>query len=253
MDLKEEQILGPMAASHWYYVSKGRALRATLGTIRVPEVLDVGAGSGVFPRQLLDAGIARRAVCLDPGYAEERTERHNGREIAFVRSVENVPQRLVLMMDVLEHVDDDLDLLRGYAERMPAGGWLVVTVPAFQFLWSGHDIYLEHRRRYTRGDLETVVRAAGLEVVRSRYFFGFLFPAVAAMRLRNRRRLKTGNIEAESALKSYPTFVNALLTRIHDAERATLFRFNRLAGLSVFCLARRHSGPPVAIAGHEAP
>lgn len=251
MDLKEEHILGSTAASHWYYLSKGRALRAMLGTIRAPELLDVGAGSGVFPRQLLDAGICQRAVCVDPGYVEERTELHNGREIAFVRSVERVPQRLVLMMDVLEHVDDDVGVLRSYAQRMPAGGWLVITVPAFQFMWSGHDIYLEHRRRYSRSDLENVVRTAGLEVVRSRYFFGFLFPAAVAMRLRNRRRLKTGKIEAESALKSYPDFVNRLLTLIHDAERATLFRFNRFAGLSVFCLARRHSGRAVAMTRTE--
>ena len=57
MDLKEEAILGAAIGSHWYYVAKGRALCAMLGGIRVPEVLDVGAGSGVFSRQLLDAGV----------------------------------------------------------------------------------------------------------------------------------------------------------------------------------------------------
>jgi Methyltransferase domain len=239
MDLKEEEILGEQTASHWYYVAKGRALRAMLGRIRVPEILDVGAGSGVFSRQLLDAGICERAVCVDPGYSRERTERHDGREIAFRRSVERVSQRLVLMMDVLEHVDDDLGLLRSYTDGMAADARVLITVPAFPYLWSGHDVFLEHRRRYTLACLEATVRAAGLQVVRSRYFFGLLLPAVAAMRLADRQRLNAGQIEAKSALRLYPAPVNRLLTLIHDLERAILFPLNRLGGLSIFCLARR--------------
>lgn len=239
MDLKEEAILGGAIASHWYYVAKGRALRAMLGPLRVREVLDVGAGSGVFSRQLLDAAVCERAVCVDPGYAREHVERYHGREIEFTRSVERVSQRLLLMMDVMEHVDDDVGLLRSYAAGMPDDGRVLITVPAFPFLWSGHDVFLEHRRRYTRRSLEAAVRDAGLQVVRSRFFFGFLLPAAAAMRLLDRHRLKAGQIEAKSALRSYPPAVNRLLTRIHDVERLTLFPFNRLAGLSIFCLARR--------------
>lgn len=239
MDLKEEGILGAGVTSHWYYVAKGRAVRAMLGDLRIDEVLDVGAGSGIFSRQLLDAGVCDRAVCVDPGYAEERSELHNGRVIAFTRAVEDVAQRLVLVMDVIEHVDDDVGLLRSYAERMPRGGRVLVTVPAFQCLWSGHDVFLEHRRRYTRAGLQAVVRAAGLQVERTRYFFGLLFPVVAAMRLRDGRRLEAGAIAAKSALKQHPTPIDVLLTRIHDVERVVLFPFNRMAGLSVFCLARR--------------
>jgi SAM-dependent methyltransferase len=239
MDLKEEAILGEAIGSHWYYVAKGRALGAMLGRIRVPEVLDVGAGSGVFSRQLLDAGVCERALCVDPGYPEERRERYHGHEIEFRRSVERVPQNLVLMMDVLEHVDDDVGLLRSYGQRMPGNGRVLITVPAFPFLWSGHDVFLEHRRRYTLGSLEAVVGAAGLRVVRSRYFFGLLFPAIAMLRLRDRHRLGAGRIEARSTLRAYPGTLNHVLTLIHEVERVILFPVNRLAGLSIFCLVRR--------------
>ena len=105
MDLKEENILGDAIHEHWYYVSKGRAMRQVLGRLRTKEVLDVGAGSGIFSRQLLDHGVAESAICVDPLYEEERTQSHNGRPIAFVRQVDDVRQNLVLMMDVLEHVD----------------------------------------------------------------------------------------------------------------------------------------------------
>ena len=142
MDVKEEAILGSAIKNHWYYVSKGRALSTLLAGEPVEEVLDVGAGSGVFTRQLLDFGLARRGVCVDPAYESEHVETHNGYEIKFVRAVNEVSQDLILMMDVLEHVDDDVGLLREYADRMPSHGRVLITVPTLQFLWSGHDVFI---------------------------------------------------------------------------------------------------------------
>ena len=142
MDVKEEDILGADIATHWYYVSKGRAMRSFLGSMRVTEVLDVGAGSGIFSRQLLEAGVCQRATCVDPAYMEEREESCSGGTLSFVREVREPEQSLVLMMDVLEHVDDDVGLLRAYSRNLPADGQLLITVPAFQFLWSGHDEFL---------------------------------------------------------------------------------------------------------------
>jgi hypothetical protein len=235
LDLKEEDILGDAIHEHWYYVSKGRAMRQVLGRIRTNEVLDVGAGSGIFSRQLLDHGVADSAICLDPLYPEERTHSHNGRPIAFVRNVDIVRQNLVLMMDVLEHVDDDVGLLRRYAPQ----GHVLITVPAFPFLWSGHDVFLEHRRRYTRSMLEDTVRKAGLEVVRLLFFFGALFPAVAAVRLVKNTLRRQGVVEAKSELSLYPSWLNKALIAVHDVERNTLFPVNRLAGLSLFCLCKK--------------
>ncbi len=239
MDVKEEAILGPEIKDHWYYVSKGRALRTMLGGEPANEVLDVGAGSGVFTRQLLDHGLARRGVCVDPGYNVEHVESYNGGEIFFVRGVDNVQQDLILMMDVLEHVDDDVGLLKQYTDRLRPGGRVMITVPAFQFLWSGHDVFLDHRRRYTLSQLKKVVKQADLRVVKARYFFGTLFPVVAAIRLRDRLRLKSGKVESKSHLKRASSFISKSLIGIHDLERYTLFSFNRWAGLTAFCLAVR--------------
>lgn len=240
MDVKEADLLGPDLRNHWYYVSKGRALRQLLGSHVVDEVLDVGAGSGVFSRQLLDAGICRGAVCLDTAYETERVESHNGRTIQFRRSVETATQRLVLMIDVLEHVDDDVALLRRYSATMPKDGRVLISVPAFSFLWSGHDVFLDHRRRYSLPQLERVVREAGLQPLRTRYFFALIFPAVCVARLIDRGRVLSGSIQPKSSLRKHSDLVNRALTRIHDVERSSLFRFNRLGGLSVVCLAGVH-------------
>jgi hypothetical protein len=121
----------------------------------------------------------------------------------FVKSVENVSQNLILMMDVLEHVDDDIGLLKQFSGPMSDNANILITVPAFEFLWSGHDVFLEHRRRYTIKSLERVVYKAGLEPVKMRYFFGSLFPAVAGIRLLKKSLFDKGKIEA----LDFPYFV----------------------------------------------
>ena len=238
MDLKEEDILGDKINEHWYYVSKGRAMRKFLGDIKADEVLDVGAGSGIFSRQLLDNNMCQSSVCVDPGYDKESKESHNGKPIKFVKSLDKTTQDLILMMDVLEHVPDDVALIKEYTDSMPAGGKLLITVPAFQFMWSGHDVFLEHYRRYTIEMMEKAIVEAGLEPINSKYFFGSLFPAVAAVRL-TKRALFDQDLEAKSELKIYPDWLNKTLVAIHDVERMSLFNINKLLGLSVFCLCEK--------------
>jgi hypothetical protein len=139
----------------------------------------------------------------------------------------------VLMMDVLEHVDDDRGLLRHYAAKVPPGAHFLVTVPAFRFLWSGHDVFLEHKRRYRLGEIETAMREAGLQVVRGSYYFGFVFPLATAVRL-----VERNTIEPRSSLKKHGALTNGILGAVCAAE-LPLFPFNRLAGLSAFVLAKR--------------
>jgi SAM-dependent methyltransferase len=239
VDLKEEEILGDAISTHWYYVTKGRVMRDILRGITAPTVLDVGAGSGVFAKQLLKTDDFQSAACIDPNYPQERSETHNGKPIHFQRGYNSAPCKLALMMDVLEHVDDDVGLLREYAAHIAPGGHIFITVPAFQFLWSAHDVFLEHRRRYSKKMLLDAVRAAGLEPVKTRFFFVSLLPVVAAIRLAKRALLKQGKLEPRSEMSLMPRPVNALLTLIHDIERLTLFRVNGVAGLSLLCLCRK--------------
>jgi SAM-dependent methyltransferase len=239
VDVKEQDILGAQIETHWYYVSKSAAMLQFLAGRSSHEVLDVGAGSGFFSRRLLRAGVCQRATCVDTAYASEWTETLDGRRLDFVRHVADITQDLILMMDVIEHVDDDVGFVRSYTDRMPRGAALLITVPAFQFLWSGHDVFLEHKRRYTLATLHRTVEHAGLEVVRSRYFFSVLFPLVCAIRLWGRLRLSSQGFVPRSDLRAHPAWMNAALTAIHRLEQQTLFHGNRLAGLTAFCLATK--------------
>lgn len=243
MDLKEEQAIGGDPKVHWYYISKARAIKSLIGQEPVGSLLDVGAGSGVFSRILVEDGIAQEAVCVDPNYDDEWLEAHRSDCLVFKRSVNIVDAPLVLMIDVIEHVDDDIGLIAEYSSRAKEGARFLISVPAFNFLWSSHDDFLEHRRRYTLDMLTAAVEAAGLEVVSTRYFFGMLFPAVAALRLAD-RALNGDRAATKSALKSVPNWLNNTLVAIHDVERAALFPMNKLAGVTAFCLARKPA--PVA-------
>jgi hypothetical protein len=239
VDVKEQDVLGPLIGRHWYYAAKGNALLQFLAGRTAHEVLDIGAGDGFFSRRLLEAGVCRRAICVDTAYQAERSELHCGRPIAFVRSTGRTTQDLVLMMDVIEHVEDDVAFVRAYVDSMPRDAVVLVTVPAFQALWSGHDVFLEHKRRYTMAGLRRTLEKAGLEVTRCRYFFSALLPAIAAMRLWGRIRLSSGRFTPRSDLRVHAPWSNALLLALHEVERHTLFRVNRLAGLTIFCLARK--------------
>lgn len=233
MDLKEEDILGADIVRHWYYRSKAAALRRSLAGVPVHDILDVGAGSGFFSRQLLAHTAARSALCVDPHYAVERDETVAGKTLRFRRATGTVACDLVLLMDVLEHVADDRGLLRDYADKVPAGSHFLITVPAFAFLWSGHDVFLEHRRRYRLGEIEAVARAAGLQVQAGSYYFGLIFPLAAAVRLLARDRRTP-----RSSLSRQPPWLDGLLAGVCTAERP-LFPWNRLAGLTAFVLARK--------------
>ena len=239
MDLKEEDILGDKIYDHWYYVAKGRAMLDMLGQFQCDEVLDVGAGSGIFSKTLLDHDICQSAVCVDSGYPKEWQENHHGKNISFVKSQSKTSQNLILMMDVLEHVPDDTALLKQYTDSMSKGGKVLITVPAFQFLWSGHDVFLEHYRRYTISMIEDLVKNAGLKPVKSRYFFGSLFPIIAAMRVGKNLITNRGIHEPKSDMKLYPDWLNKSLISIHRVEQKILFPVNKIAGLSVFCLCEK--------------
>ncbi|WP_439611849.1 methyltransferase domain-containing protein [Reyranella sp.] len=233
MDLKEEDILGADIGRHWYYRSKAAALRRAVAGLAPKRLLDVGAGSGFFSRHLLSETPAESALCVDIGYPADRDDSVAGKPVLYRRDAGLTDCDLVLMMDVLEHVDDDRWLVRHYADKVPAGAHFLVTVPAFAFLWSGHDVFLEHKRRYRLPEIESTMRDAGLEIVRGSYYFGFVFPLAAAVRLADRN-----TTEPRSSLKKQGTVTNAALTAICTAE-LPLFPINRLAGLSCFVLARK--------------
>lgn len=235
MDLKETDILGSSIDQHWYYCSKAAATTRLLGDAPFDKILDVGAGSGFFTHYLLTHTPATEAWCVDTSYGVDSDAATAGKPVHYRRSIESVEADLVLLMDVLEHVDDDLGLLKAYVDKVPSGSRFLMTVPAFQFLWSGHDDFLEHKRRYTLAQLETLAKDAGLTVRQGAYYFGLVFPIAATLRLMPKDAQPS---PPRSQLKRHHPLVNRLLKTLCSIE-LPFMGANRLAGLTVFCLAQK--------------
>ena len=127
MDLKETDILGADIEHHWYYSSKAKAMTSLLQGATPTRILDVGAGSGFFSRYLLAHTTAQEAWCVDTSYQADSDEREDDKVVHYRRSVGAIDADLVLLMDVLEHVDDDVALLKDYVDKVPSGSRFLIT------------------------------------------------------------------------------------------------------------------------------
>jgi len=137
------------------------------------DVADVGAGD-CFVAAALGRVASGRVHAIDVHF-EDTTPRDG---ILRARSADELPNAgldCVVMMDVLEHVEDEGPLLASARRALRPGGVLLVTVPAFQLLFSGHDRYLRHYRRYRRRPLGDVLSRHGFRVEESFYFYASLF------------------------------------------------------------------------------
>lgn len=237
MDLKELHGWAGNLEAHWYYASKAGALRRLLRGKGFRRIADIGAGSGFFARQTLRVEHAREAYCIDVNYERDWEECSGGKRLWYRRSADRVEADLYLLMDVLEHVEDDLTFLRSIVNAAPPGAHFVVSVPAFKFLWSRHDEFLGHYRRYTLRDATTLLRSAGLVVEKSGYYFGLVFPAAAALRLCRKFFSASGGTPS-SDMRELPFIANFLLRQLCRLEES-VFLMNRCFGLTAFVLARR--------------
>jgi SAM-dependent methyltransferase len=144
---------------------------------------------------------------------------------------------LAASLDVIEHLEDDIAALRELRRVVKPGGSLLVTVPAYQWLWSGHDEVNHHHRRYRRRSLQRAGEQSGWQQVRTTYFNSLLLPAAILLRVLDRFSRKT----TESSLDLWvpPAPLNWLLERPLTLEAALIARGGRIpAGLSLLAVFR---------------
>jgi len=228
-----------MEDRHWWFVARREIIRKVLDQLfpdhDATAVLEAGCGTG-GNLQMLSAYGPLQAFEPD---AEARAMA-NSRGICQVESGDlpaAIPfpgqYQLICMLDVLEHIDDDEAALEQIARRLAPGGKLLLTVPAYPFLWSGHDVALNHKRRYTRKVLLERICRAGLKPVYTGYFNTLLLPLIMLARLAG--KLFTNNINTDLAMP--PVWVNTILTRILASERLLVPLISLPAGVSILLVA----------------
>ena len=231
MDLKEISSVNP--DKHWYYLAKSYAVnrKFTEYSLNAKVIGDIGAGDGFFIKNLPINKVNYSLYCIDTGYLKNEFSN----DITYLREYNEIDLEALLFIDVLEHVQNDVALLEEYVNKSKNGSYFYITVPAFQSLWSGHDIFLEHVKRYTLKEVVDTVEKAGLSVVSAQYIFSFIFPLVWL-----KRKLKfKKEIIVKSQLKEVGWILNYGLRLLCFLEHR--FFVNKLFGLSCLVIGKNET------------
>ncbi len=193
MQTDEFQALVGYDEHHWWYAGRRRVLHAALERLPLPDgaqVLDAGCGSGRTMDELRRYGTVHGFDLNPLGVEYARGRGHADVQVARVEEIPfpDACFDLVTCLDVIEHTPDDVVSLRELRRVVRPGGWLVATVPAYQLLWSSHDVANHHYRRYRRSQLRRAGTDAGWEPAGWTYFNSLLFLPGAAVRLGERLR-----------------------------------------------------------------
>lgn len=236
MDEHAYQEMADLQNVHWWFLGRRKILRYLLknqAPIQPSRIIEIGCGVGGNLEMLAEfapvIGIeaSPAAIALSPSSASAQVL--EGR-LPGPLPVEPNCCDWVCLFDVLEHIDDDTGALLACRTLLRPGGAVIISVPAYRWLWSDHDVVLHHRRRYTLHELKKVASSAGLKTVYATYFNTWLFPLAALARLAD-RLFRPG--QATGAKLPQP-WVNRVLERVFASEVLLLKRLPFPFGLSLF-------------------
>lgn len=233
-------------ATHWWFVARREILRSQISRLNLPpqaDILEIGSGTGANLDLLAGFG---KVVGL-----EMRAEAIALAQLRHSGSAQNISMRqgtcpedlatlsekfdLICLFDVLEHIEQDSESLAKLALLLKPGGTLMLTVPAYQWMWGPHDVHLHHKRRYNKRSLSDRCAYAGLSISRMSHFNTVLFPLAVVGRM-----LEKVTGRNTSAAETPPAPVNALFRALFALERHILTRMRLPFGLSLLLLARPH-------------
>jgi len=225
---------------HWWYKGRKYLLEKLKEVLKLHDslILDAGCGTGFAGRSLAECGTV---IGLDASrYAFDES---SSAEINCLALIDEAPFPdntfdLVVAMDLVEHLDNDQSALDEMHRVCKDGGYLFITVPAYQRMWSAHDVSLEHKRRYSLNDIAAKIRRSGFDVVKSSYFVSTVFLPAFIYRMMKRKST------ASSDLAPVAKPINALLASIMMLETSIVWNIGLPFGMTAFVLARKPSGVP---------
>jgi SAM-dependent methyltransferase len=193
MDEGQFRLMYEAEDRHWWFRGRAAVVEALIGRLHLPpspRILDAGCGTGRNLQRYAQLGPAQG---VEPSPEAVEFCRRRGLDNVRQAGLEQLPFEpgsfdLLVVTDVLEHVDDDAVALRELRRVAATDASLVLTVPAYRWLWSEEDDRLGHRRRYTRRALRSVADANGWQPLFATYFNTLLLPPIAVARLLRRRR-----------------------------------------------------------------
>ena len=225
--------------THWWYRARRDVLADYLTRYaNLPKdarILEIGCGTGHNLPMLGRFGEVD-AIEIDDtarGFASERLGKPVGSSpLPELTGVDCGAYDLIAVLDVVEHVEDDVAALKAMAKCLKPGGKILITVPAHQWMWSAHDVVNHHKRRYSKATLTAALSKAGLGWSKLRWFNSLLFPAAVAARMVGK---VTGKDDSDDSPPPGP--LNAIFERVFRFERHLVGRVPMTPGLSIIVLA----------------
>jgi 2-polyprenyl-3-methyl-5-hydroxy-6-metoxy-1,4-benzoquinol methylase len=242
MNIDMYRIFFQIQKKHWWFVTRKKIVLDTIEKYlnkNAPiKVLDIGCGSGVMLTSLGELGQTFGMDMSDDAINFSK-EIFSGRiEKGFLP--DQVPYKdnffdLITALDVIEHIDQDVESLQAIRSLLVKDGKAVITVPAYMFLWSKFDEMNEHKRRYTLTELKTKLVQAGFTIEKISYYNTLLFPAVFVVRMLNNILKRDGASDID--MPSLP--LNFVLEKIFGMEKYLLRFVNLPFGVSILAVVRK--------------
>jgi len=235
--------------TYWWFVGRRAILEGVLRRFGKHSrvAVDIGCGSGrnlpVLARRADRViGLDRSAAALESAASQGRqTVRADGQAIPLADSSVD----LLSALDVLEHLDDDRGALDEFHRILRRDGLLLVSVPAYRFLWSEHDEALRHRRRYVASELHIKLTRAGFRVLKRSYAVFFAFFPIVFYRL-FRGLVPKDPLAPKASYVRLPAVLNRLLVALLRLEAWMIGAINLPWGTSLVVLAQKERTATVA-------
>jgi SAM-dependent methyltransferase len=241
------------AARHPWEISRVRALRRILaGSVKIDHnttVLDVGCGDSYTARNLFARMPVKSIDGIDINLSDDRVKEQQSVSIPITihNSFDGLKRNfftLILLLDVIEHLDDDESFLKDIVDRyLCEAGYSLITVPAFSALFSSHDRFLKHRRRYDRPEFNDLLDRAGLTCVSHGYLFVSLLPIRLLMVLKERFVSSRKSPPKGVGGWDYSSFITGAIVSVLNAENTLVITLNKFGirppGLSLWALCKK--------------
>jgi 2-polyprenyl-3-methyl-5-hydroxy-6-metoxy-1,4-benzoquinol methylase len=242
MNIEMYRLFFQVQQKHWWFVTRKKIVLAAIDSyvdknIKL-KILDIGCGSGVMLTALEKLGQTFGMDMSDEAISFSK-EIFNGKvEKGFLP--DQLPYEpdffnLITALDVIEHIDQDVESLQAIYSLLNSEGKAIITVPAYLFLWSKFDDLNEHKRRYTLTELRTKLITAGFTIEKISYYNTLLFPIVFLVRLLNNILQRDG----ASDIDIPNSFLNYILEKVFSLEISILRWINLPFGVSILAVVRK--------------